>query len=170
MATEKDDRLKQLIQTLESDKPAPDFTGRVMQEIRTEQEAVISPALKALLQGNAVEKPASDFTTVVMAQVEEMNQQLDEEPIISKRAWYAIAAFVVAVMVAIGFTSGSASPPPNSVTLSVGRIGNSLTTIFAQVKAIPSLFVITFIAISLLFLLDYLLKDAEPGKKSSGIP
>jgi hypothetical protein len=167
MATRKDDRLKRLIQTLEPDKPAPDFIGRVMQEIRMEQQEELNPALKAVLQGNVVEKPTVDFTSVVIAQIAAMDQQLAERPIISKRAWYAIAAFVVGVMVAIGFTSGTASLPPNSATLSIGRIGNSLTVFFVQVKAIPPLYILTFIAISLLLLLDYLLKEKMPNQEKN---
>lgn len=159
MAIKKNDILKKLIQKVELDKPALYFTALVMEEVEAEvqNEVVINPALKSLVKRHGVEKPSTDFTHRIMTQVKGLDFKTTHRPIISKKAWRIIAAASVCFVVCLG-VSEQASPSPQGLTPYFIDMGNTLNTIFAKVNAVPSLYLITFIAISVLLLMDYLLK------------
>src|SRR5258706_12672187 len=106
MMKNKDDILKKCIRSIEPDKPAANFTELVMSEIRAEfqNEVVINPALKSLLQQTSVEKPNANFTRRVMTQIEVIDGKHAYQPIISKKAWYQIAAAAAVLVVSLGFS------------------------------------------------------------------
>jgi hypothetical protein len=153
----KNDVLKSLIQKVELDKPTPNFTALVMEEVAAQNEIVINPALKSLLKRNGIEKPSVGFTHSIMSQVEGCDFKPAYKPIISKKAWRIIIAAAVFFFLCLGY-SEHASTSPGGLTPYFINIGNTLNTIFTKVNSVPSLYLITFISLSALLVLDYLLR------------
>jgi hypothetical protein len=156
MANRKADALKSLIQKTELDTPSLNFTNLVMEEVEA-QEPVINPMLKALLKRNGIEDPSIDFTHGIIAQIEAHNLRTAYKPIISQKVWRIIISMVVFLVFYLVF-SEQASKPTDGLTPYLISIGNTLNTILTNVNSVPSLYLITFISISALLVMDYLLR------------
>jgi hypothetical protein len=157
MARNKRNELKSLIQKVELDKPSHDFTGLIMEEVKAQKEAVINPALKSLLKRNGIEMPSIDFTQNIMTLVEVHDFQPTYKPIISKKVWFIIIS-VVAFFVLHLSSSEQTLKSPYGLTTYFIRIGNKLNAILTNVNSVPSLYLITFISLSALLVMDYLLR------------
>src|SRR5258706_2139095 len=131
-----------------------------MNDIRADaqNEVVINPALKSLLQQTQDEKPHAHFTHRIMAQIEGMGYKNAYQPIISKSVWYWIAAAAAVLIVSLGF-SERASNPPQIVARYFIDLGNELSTVFSSINTIPSVYLLTVIAVSILLLTDYYLRN-----------
>ncbi len=162
----KNDILKLYIQKVELDKPSRDFTATVMEEIAVQHEALFNPELQSLLKRNGIEKPRPGFTQGVMARVEAADFNIIHRPIISKKVWLiAFATTVAFVVLCLGF-SQSESASPNGLTPYFINFGKALNTILTHVKSVPSLYQITFISLSALLVMDYLLRARSRETKS----
>jgi len=165
MTKNKDDILIKCIRSIEPDRPASNFTELVMDDIKAEilNEVVINPSLKSLLQQTGVEKPNANFTHRVMTQIEVIDHKNAYQPIISKKAWYQIAAAAAVLIVSLGF-SGQASESPQIVTRYFIGVGNGVSSIFSGIYTVPSVYLLTVIAISVLLLIDYFVRDKIFGQ------
>jgi hypothetical protein len=156
MTNRKTDALKRLIRKTELDKPSLNFTNLVMEEVEA-QEPIINPMLKALLKRNGIEDPSIDFTHSIIAQIEAHDLRTAYKPIISQKVWLIIISIVVFLVFYLGF-SEQASKPTDGLTPYFIGIGNTLNTILTSVNSVPSLYLITFISMSALLVMDYLLR------------
>jgi hypothetical protein len=157
MANKKRDPLKSLIQKVELDKPSLNFTGLVMDEVRAQKEAVVSPALKSLLERTGIENVSIEFTQTVMARVETLDFHATYKPIISKKVWLIITSAIVF----LGFYLGFSEPTQKSadgLTPYFIDFGNALNTFLTSVNSVPSPYLITVISLSGLLVTDYLLR------------
>jgi hypothetical protein len=127
-----------------------------MEEVEA-QEPVINPVLKALLKRNGIEDPSIDFTHRIIAQIETRDFHTTYKPIISQKAWLIIISMVVFFVFYLGF-SEQASKPTDGLTPYFIGIGNTLNTILTNVNSVPFLYLITFISISALLVMDYLFR------------
>jgi len=151
MRAYKDDKLKALLKQAGTDKPAEGFTDAVMQLI--EADAAREAALKSLLKQHPAEGPSFDFTAAVMRQVGVRRQPLVIKPIITKKAWFAIAA-VFTLFLIIAFLPGKAD--------SHAIAENSrLTLLINKVQLIPSTLVLAVVLGAILLIGDYLFSGRE---------
>lgn len=156
MARKKRDELKDLIQKVELDKPSLNFTDLVMEEVEV-QEPIINPALKVLLKRNGIETLSIDFTHSIITQVEVHDFHTTYKPIITKKAWLVIISVVVFFVLYLG-SSEQTLKSPDGLAKYFTSIGNKLNTILINVNSVPSLYLITFISVSALLVMDYLLR------------
>ncbi|GAB2790356.1 hypothetical protein GCM10027275_39080 [Rhabdobacter roseus] len=149
----KDDNLRKLIQQAGPDQPAPDFNELVMRAVRTEAERASS--LHALLQQSTPEPPSPAFVQRVMAQVEAAAPK-PVEPVISKNAWYWIAACFVLLVVASLVVAPETQPAASAFWNQTGHAFSGFTQAIAKV---PLLYPLTIIAACALLLLDYFIRQ-----------
>ena len=151
MRAYKDDKLKALLKQACTDKPAEGFTDAVMPLI--EADVAREAALKSLLKQHPAEGPSFDFTAAVMRQVGARRQPLVIKPIITKKAWFAIAA-VFTLFLIIAFLPGKAD--------SHAIAENSrLTLLINKVQLIPSTLVLAVVLGAILLIGDYLFSGRE---------
>lgn len=160
MAAQKKEKLKMLLRKVEPDTPAPDFTAQVMKEISTETglEIPINVALQTLLKQHGTVALSADFTAQMMDKIEALPLKKTDQPIISKKAGYAIAAsFLFFSMMLFLFTennsTASASPDVYHLIVQVSKVTQQL-----QVDGSPSLYLIVVLMLGILLGLDYYLK------------
>lgn len=147
MSRNKKDIFREVISKAETQKPADDMASLVMQQITAEaqDEVAIKPALKSLLQQHAANVAPLDLTRNVMALVTPQQVQLAYKPIISKKAWYFIAASIVCILMISDWLGGSG----HAFSSSIG--GNTIK----QVGALPSVYIITLTFAGLLLVLEH---------------
>lgn len=150
----KDDKFKQLLKQAGTDKPAENFTESVMNII--EADTLRETALQSLLKQHPAEGPSFDFTASVMRQVSAQRKPLVIQPIITKKAWFAIASVFV-LFVLIAFVTSSKPATANVV-------GDSrITSLVNQLQVIPGTAVLGLVAMAVLLLGDYLI--GQRGEK-----
>ena len=155
MEDEKEDSFRKLIQKVATDKPGADFTHAVMKRVQAESELefVKEAAMGTLLQAHVLtEKPPADFSRRVMHQVT-VSHAKRMEPIISVRAWYLIAASLLAV-VGICFLvlpSGTTQHTPSAMD-------RLLSGAYGTLDVLPISYPLTIFAVSVLMVTDYFLR------------
>jgi hypothetical protein len=165
MGNKKRDPLKSLIRKVEPDTPSLNFTDLVMEEVQA-QEPVINPALKALLKRNGIENPSSDLTHRILAHIEAQGVHTTYKPIITKKAWSIITAAVVLFVTFLGY-SDQTSKSPEGLTPFFISIGHTLNAVVTNTNTTPSLYLLTFISIGVLLVMDYLLTGARSHETKS---
>jgi hypothetical protein len=153
----KRDELKSLIQKVEWDKPSLNFTELVMEEVEA-QEPVINPDLKVLLKRNGIENLFPDFTHSIITQVEAHDFHTTYKPIITKKAWFIIISMILIFVLYLSFSEQTSKSPGGGLTPYFINTGNLLNIILTNVYYIPALYLVTFISISTLLIMDYLLR------------
>jgi hypothetical protein len=150
----KSDKVNAELRKITPESPAADFTSVVMKEIIAddENEVAIDSPLKSLLQLHAMEKTPDGFTERVMAGVRASDFKPAFRPLISRKAWATISAAMTLLIVWLMFTQQS-TPLEHGPTSYVAQVGNRLTSIFGGV---PSLYFLTFFALTVLLLGDHL--------------
>lgn len=151
-----DASLKNLLQKVELDSPSPNFTHNLMQQLETEasQASAFEPKLKALLQAHTLQSPSDNFTKKVLAQT--APPKTVYAPIISKKAWYGIAASVAWVL-GIAILSSLKNTPSMPQITDLQR-SYRLPNITLILSSVPSVYVMGIIAIATLLLADYLFR------------
>lgn len=171
MPDRKEERLKKLIRAVPPEAPAPQFTARVMDDVRAVAgpETAMDPALGALLRKHGPETPPAYFTRAVMDQVTAASRETRTvAPIIPAGAWYAIAA-VLAGLVAWAIASGAAGPP-REATFWSGAVRGLLRAFSAGLQAVPASYVLVAGAVSVLLGIEYGLRyGAGPRAVRSGV-
>lgn len=145
MKTDKDEKLKALLKKAGSDKPAEGFTDSIMQII--EADAAREAALRSVLKQHPAEGPSFDFTANVMRGLNTQRKPLVIQPVISKRAWYAISA-VFALLLAVAFWAGKSSPQTMADN-------DQITHWVKQIQAIPPTLVLYIVLGAILLIADY---------------
>lgn len=169
MAAKKEERLKMLLQKVEPDvPPANDFMEQVMKEISTDvnTEIPINIPLQNLLKQHGMSSLSVDFTDQVMDKIEALPLKKQDQPIISKRTGYGIAASLLLIFsILYLFTGNTATPStnPNAYHL-IGQF--SKITQQLQVNGGPSLYLIVVLMLGILLGLDYYLKYFQQQPKA----
>jgi hypothetical protein len=114
MARKRKDHLRLLLRQVELPAPSPDFTKEVMRETAfLNDEAPLDVHLKTLLQDARLTEPPTDFTHKVQRSIRNLAQPEASKPIITRGAWIAVGAFLIACFVIALFpasNAGSKSP------------------------------------------------------------
>lgn len=168
MAAKKKEKLKMLLQKVEPDTPASDFMEQVMKEISTDacMEIPINIALQGLLKQHGMASLSADFTEQVMDRIEALPVKKQDQPIISRRAGFAIAAsFLLFSLLLFLFTGNTASPSKSpDVYHLIGQFGK--VTQQLQVNGSPSLYLMVVLMLGILLGLDYYLKYFQQQQKA----
>jgi hypothetical protein len=146
MKADKKDRFKKVIKLAADENPAVDFTTSVMKTIEADLQR--ETALKALLQQEEAVGPAFNFTANVMAQIAADKQAAVYKPIITKKAWYGIAAMMVVFFLLILAANKSTQNTAHKNWL-VGAINYTY--------AIPPFYLMALVIVVILLLADYIL-------------
>jgi len=163
MTNKKRDPLKSLIQKVEPDKPSVNFTRVVTEEVKTQKEAVVNPALKSLLKRNGIENLPIDFTQNVMAQLGTRDFHTSRQPIVARKAWFIIISAIVLLGLYLGFAEQSSKSPDGVIRYFIDS-GNAVTTLLTSVNFVPRVYLITIISLSGLLLTDYVLRKRSQGQ------
>lgn len=158
MENGKEENLRRLIRETAVEKTALDFTENVLRGIQAEllHENATELALKSLLQKHAVEKPSAAFQASI---IEKLNtsQSLKVEPIITPKAWYAIAAMVaVLLLAAYIFPSDKSSEIPHFLTLASESVRH--LTLPEISKSSLNIVVLSLLGLATLLLADYFMR------------
>ncbi len=156
MKNDKEDTFKKLIQQAALEQPSADFAKTTMRLVQAEarQTAANETAMQALLKyPGLVERPSLDFSRRVMGEVEVLHAT-KVEPIITKRTWYLIAASVVLMIVGCSLLVTPATTQSAQSSMDI-----LLMSITAQLEVVPIFYPLTIIALSLLMLTDYYLRQ-----------
>lgn len=159
--------IKSQIQKIELDKPSPDFTDVIMKEIVAgpENEVADNLLLKSLLR-HSLERPPADFAQHIMSQVKAHDFKTEFKPVISGKTWGAIFLATIALSIWRLFSDQASSESPLGLTPFFVHLGDKLNNIFAS---IPSLYLITFFALSALLLIDHFLNRYKNATNKSQI-
>ena len=168
MAAKKKEKLKMLLQKVEPDAPAADFMEQVMKEISTDAslEIPINITLQDLLKQHGMAGLSADFTEQVMDRIEALPVKKQDQPIISRKAGFAIAAsFLIFSLLLFLFTgnTSTAATSPDAYHL-IGKF--SKVTQQFQVNGSPSLYLIVVLMLGILLGLDYYLKYFQQQQKA----
>ncbi|PCJ83509.1 MAG: hypothetical protein COA57_11040 [Flavobacteriales bacterium] len=163
---ENNDNTKKLIQKLGTEKPALDFTQKVMGSIEAAdaQEALKNKALLSLLQRTSIEEVPSGFTYRIMAQVEAQASaaSLVYQPVISKRGWYTIITGMIA-LTTIALLPGTSSQG-SSVSVDLVQYTDRVTALLGGLLegfTLSPMLVLTIVALGMLLLLENFLKGVR---------
>jgi len=159
--------IKSQIQKIGLDKPSSDFTDVIMKEIAAGPENEVSDnlLLKSLLH-HSLEKPPADFAQRIMSQVKAHDFKTEFKPVISGKTWGAIVLATTALSIWRLFSDQAASESPLGLTPFFVDLGDKLNNIFTSV---PSLYLITFFALSALLLTDHFLNRYKNATNKSQI-
>ncbi len=169
MPTRKEERLKKLIRAVPPEAPPPEFTARVMDDVRAVAgpETALDPALEALLRRNGPEMPSAGFTGAVMGAVAAAHRATPAvTPIIPVRAWYGVAA-VLAGLVAWAMASGSAAGPPREAMFWSEALRGLVRAFSGAVQVVPASYVLIIGAVGVLLGIEYVLRygaGPRPGR------
>lgn len=147
------DNLKILLQKVELEEPSANFTAEIMTEITVQNHPIHNPVLKSVLQNEGAEILPEDFTYRVMMAVKSESSPL-YKPIITKKGWFVIVCSLIAILILLTLL-GNNKPLPRGATSYFMEMGNVMTTL---VKNTSSLFILTFLSVSILLIIDYFLK------------
>lgn len=162
MEEDTEDLFRKLIQQSEPEKTASDFTQNIMKMVQAE-ELVREAALRALLITNEADKPSFSFERKVMSQITPVAKRV-EKPIISRNAWYIMAAVFALI---IGY-SIFAKSPQNVISIDspTFEIARPLTIFTANVTQLPIIYSIVITALCVLLLADYFILQ-RLGKRAA---
>jgi hypothetical protein len=148
-----DNKLRSLLKKFEIQAPPPTFTEEVVREIKAmaDEKVYASARLKTMLQKNVGRLPSTEFTYKVLNKVREQSHA-HYPPIISKRTWGLIVAFmVICIIVAL-----VKEPLGNTTSvlryLPVGEYLSRLTVHFVEPLFYSAVIVVSA---GLLLVLDY---------------
>lgn len=108
----------------------PDFTSSLMNQINAEDIA-----MKNVLSEHASLNPSADFTANLMSKLEGKVPAKVYTPVISKRAWAAIAAVFVGIIV-LSVSVSQQSPTETVIDLNIDDMSKKLTSFFSNMSMI----------------------------------
>jgi len=133
------------------DKASSTFSSVIMKEIEGEPERDIQ--LQTLLLRHAVEQPSVNFTESVMDRVKGLESKSSIQPVISRKTWAVVVLTCITLTVWI-LLSDPATPGPGLPGYLVD-VGKGINTF---VSGVPLLYLITFFAVSVLVVGDYVIR------------
>ena len=160
MEENEEDVFRKLIQSVKPDTPAHDFTDLVMKmvQIETEKDQADEIALRSLINNQVlIEKPSKAFNRHVMRQIAPSKTKI--EPIISKQAWYLIAASV-AFSILLCFLIKE----PQTAQSTSSALDLTLKHLSSKLESLPIMYAATVFGLGFLMVLDYVLRAASARK------
>jgi hypothetical protein len=166
-----EENFRKLLQKTEPDKPGVDFTENVMKKISAEWQhisATEEAALKMLIQGTNLEKPSAAFTDQVLRALPVAAPAIRYRPIITKKAWYWIAATVVLVIAACFYFPGNESAQTPLAIGFIEQATGSTYIISDKMNKLPQQYSLIIIGLAALMLFDYFLRLKATKLAKSG--
>lgn len=151
MKANKKNIFKKVIKLAADQNPYANFTNVVMQTIEADLQR--ETALKALLQKDEAVGPSFSFTANVMAGIKTTKPKFVYQPIISKKAWYAIAALLL-IFIAVVCLTGPAGNPKAAGT-------NRINFLIGYITQIPLIYIMAAVVGAALLITDYLVNRAK---------
>ena len=156
MSKKSDKHIKNIISQVEIDKAPLDFTSNVMQDVfvSSNETALKDPVLTSLLKRTNSEVPSQEFVSSIMNQVE-TPIDFKYQPLISKKTWFVISAFLVGFIV-IAFLIDTPKESAASITkasLYLSSMTNLISNSLKELTESP-LLIISIFSLSILLLLD----------------
>ncbi|WP_461105058.1 hypothetical protein [Spirosoma koreense] len=158
MEDEKEDGFRKLILTAGPDQPGADFTQAIMKRVQaaSEQDSAKEAALIRLLQAHTlVEKPSADFSRRAMNRII-VSPPKPLAPIIRPGVWYMMAASLLLIVLFCTLLPFAPSQPTSSEP---DRFFRDLE---ASLDALPINYVLTIFVVSVLMMVDFLLRRTRP--------
>lgn len=146
MKADKKNPFKKIMKLAAEKTPASDFTASVMKTIEADLQR--ETALKALLQQEEAVGPAFNFTANVMAQITVNKEAAVYKPIITRKAWYGIAAMMVVFFLLLLAANTSTQNTAHK---------NQIVDVINYTHAIPPIYLMALVIVVILLLADYLL-------------
>lgn len=158
MEKEKEDIFRRLIQKTGPDKTSPDFTGMLMKNIQMEAEQALERAavLETILTKIQPETPSPLFRKTIMAQIA-LAEKKSEQPIISRKVWYLVAAMVVLVIgfCVVGQSAATVQGTPDFFV----KIDQELFKLQKGMMVLPMIYPAVVFALSTLIMADYFVRQ-----------
>jgi len=159
-----DEKIDKLIrESLKMEQPSVDFTNKIMDQIQL-VDSKEEKALGSLLKKNTLESPSLNFTSRVMAEVEKASVKVVDAPIIGKKAWTFIGAFIVSIFVYVLMTGERNTATSQAIEGAMEKVNNvlsnSMTFDLPPILTSP-LFGLSVFALSSLLFLDYFMKNKK---------
>jgi hypothetical protein len=171
MENHNEENFRKLLQKAAIEKPGVDFTDNVMKKVSAEWQQITATeeaALKMLIQNTSLEKPSPAFTDQVLRALPVAAPAIRYQPIISKKAWYWIAATVVLVIAACFYFPGNASEQTPGVIGFVEQATSSTYLISDKMNKVPQHYSLIIIGLASLMLFDYFLRLKATKLAKSG--
>jgi hypothetical protein len=165
METRGNNKLKSLLKSYEIKTPPPAFTDEVVREIEamSDDKVYASGILKGMLQKNVVHSPSTEFTYKVLNKAREQSTA-SYPPIIGKRAWALIAAFVVVCVIVAFIKAPSVEANSLLPDLSLGEFLSKVTLTFVE----PLFYSAVILAsATLLLAMDYFITKWRRTRRSA---
>lgn len=131
------------------EQPSSDFSKNIMQKIDAEEVA-----MKSVLSRHSLDSPSTSFTDSIMSRIE-VGKITPYKPVISKYAWYGMAAMFIGVIAFI--FANTTITGQSKLSTRLGSVAESLSTLFTKIPYL-SYSVMAVLGISLLLLLDQKLR------------
>lgn len=165
MENERDNNFKKLISQAGADQPAVNFTENVLKNVRLElreQYKTEDIALKSLLKVQALDQPSSEFDRKLLNKIQAASSAIEYKPIISKRAWYGVAA-AVSLLILTSFFISSDAADSNAISVTfLEELARSAFSFTQKMQSTFDLAGLTLIALSSLMLIDYFMRTFSP--------
>lgn len=161
MEDHNEENFRKLLQKAAIDKPRADFTENVMKKVSAEWQHITATedaAFKMLIKSASLEKPSSAFTDQVLRALPVPAPAIRYQPIISKKAWYWIAATVAIVIAACFYFPGSTSEQTPKVISIIEQTTSSTYIISDKMNNVPQHYSLIIIGLATLMLFDYFLR------------
>jgi len=156
---------KKLLLNIGLDSPSINFIDKVMEKVNIIPDDVIleDEVLSSLLKKNSLEIPSFDFSTKIMTKVNTYSIS-DYKPIISKKGWNIIfllfASFVIYALLFKPTTTQNNSYISKFSTFFNDLIANFGSSLSQNIQ-IPSILIVSILCLSVLLLLDTLLRTKK---------
>lgn len=156
-----DNDFKKLIRQAGPDQPAVNFTENVLKNVRFELQEKYKTediALRSLLKVQALDQPSFEFDRKLLNKIQAASPATEYKPIISKKAWYGIAA-AVSFLLLISFFIPSDATDANAVKVTyLEEFVRSAVSFTQKMQSTFELVGLTLIALSSLMLIDYFMR------------
>jgi len=150
------DKLRALLKKYEMQRTADNFTEEVMKEIiaNVDDKVYTTSRLKAALSRNLTDEPSTGFTYTVLNKIKNQ-RNANYPPIISRKAWALIIAFLVICLILSVDVNGNSGQVTELFLIPLGNYISTFTS-----NLLEPLFYVGIITLSagLLLLIDYWFK------------
>ncbi|MEI9920909.1 MAG: hypothetical protein WDO14_19255 [Bacteroidota bacterium] len=151
--------IRSRLEKLKLDEPSSAFSAVIMKEIEEEPER--DPQLQTLLLRHAIEQPSVDFTESVLNRVKGREFKSAIQPVISRKTWAVVIMTFIVLAVAMLFSHQATLGP--GLPDYLADLGKRINTF---VSGAPLLYLVTFFAVSLLVVGDYVIRMLGVGRET----
>ncbi|MCF6223199.1 MAG: hypothetical protein L3J34_05670 [Flavobacteriaceae bacterium] len=136
-----------------------DFSNKIMSQIHV-AETEKEKALSTILQKYTHEEPSVYFAQNILSKIEMSASSTKYEPIISKKVWYFVITFLLAIMIYVASFIEETSSQLKIVNENIHKIGDLFLFELPEIISSPVLALSLFALSSLLFL-DYFFQNRK---------